>query len=49
MKGGENGVGVEVLGWCEGCYVECEDMLGMSGMLGDVYLYNVGKVRVGED
>ena len=43
MKGGENGVGVEVLGWCEGCYVECEDLWGMRGIEGEVLVYWEGK------
>ena len=34
---------VQVFRWCDGSYLECQDMFRMSGIFRDVYLYNVPK------
>lgn len=35
---GENTLTVKVLQWCDGSYLECQDMIRMSGIFRDVYL-----------
>ena len=46
LKPGENRLAVQVFRWCDGSYLECQDMFRMSGIFRDVYLYNVPKVSV---
>lgn len=46
LKTGENRLAVQVFRWCDGSYLECQDMFRMSGIFRDVYLYNVPKVSV---
>ena len=46
LKKGENKLAVQVFRWCDGSYLECQDMFRMSGIFRDVYLYNVPKVSV---
>ena len=46
LKKGENKLAVQVFRWCDGSYLECQDMFRMSGIFRDVYLYNVPKVAV---
>ena len=46
LKRGENKLAVQVFRWCDGSYLECQDMFRMSGIFRDVYLYNVPKVSV---
>ena len=46
IKKGENKLAVQVFRWCDGSYLECQDMFRMSGIFRDVYLYNVPKVSV---
>lgn len=41
LKRGENKLAVQVFRWCDGSYLECQDMFRMSGIFRDVYLYNV--------
>ena len=41
LKTGENRLAVQVFRWCDGSYLECQDMFRMSGIFRDVYLYNV--------
>ena len=36
-----NRLAVQVMRWCDGSYLECQDMFRMSGIFRDVYLYNV--------
>ena len=37
---------MQVFRWCDGSYLECQDMFRMSGIFRDVYLYNVPQVSV---
>ena len=46
LKPGESRLAVQVFRWCDGSYLECQDMFRMSGIFRDVYLYNVPKVSV---
>lgn len=46
LKAGENKLAVQVFRWCDGSYIECQDMFRMSGIFRDVYLYNTPKVAV---
>ena len=46
LKKGENKLAVQVFRWCDGSYLECQDMFRMSGIFRDVYLYNVPKTSV---
>ncbi len=39
IRDGINTLGVEVYRWCDGTYLECQDMWRMSGINRDVYLY----------
>ncbi len=43
LKKGGNNLVVQVLRWCDGSYLECQDMFRMSGIFRSVYLYNVPK------
>ncbi len=38
---GDNNLVVQVLRWCDGSYLECQDMFRMSGIFRSVYMYNV--------
>lgn len=46
LKAGGNRLAVEVFRWCDGSYLECQDMFRMSGIFRDVYLFNVPKTAV---
>lgn len=46
LKKGDNRLAVQVFRWCDGSYLECQDMFRMSGIFRDVYLYNVPKASV---
>lgn len=46
LRKGENRLAVQVFRWCDGSYLECQDMFRMSGIFRDVYLYNVPKTAV---
>ena len=46
LQKGENKLAVQVFRWCDGSYLECQDMFRMSGIFRDVYLYNVPKTSV---
>lgn len=46
LKKGSNKLAVQVFRWCDGSYLECQDMFRMSGIFRDVYLYNVPKAAV---
>ncbi|HPS72817.1 MAG TPA: glycoside hydrolase family 2 TIM barrel-domain containing protein [Bacteroidales bacterium] len=46
LKEGKNVLGVEVFRWCDGTYLECQDMWRMSGINRDVYLYAATPVRI---
>lgn len=38
LRPGENTIAVEVTRWCDGSYLECQDMFRMSGIYRDVWL-----------
>lgn len=38
---GDNDLIVQVHRWCDGSYLECQDMFRMSGIFRSVYIYNV--------
>lgn len=38
---GENNLVVQVLRWCDGSYLECQDMFRMSGITRSVYLFSL--------
>ena len=46
LQEGENRMVVQVHRWCDGSYLECQDMFRMSGIFRSVYLYNVPLVSV---
>ena len=46
LKKNINRLAVQVMRWCDGSYLECQDMFRMSGIFRDVYIYNVPKVSV---
>lgn len=41
LREGDNQLLVQVHRWCDGSYLECQDMFRMSGIFRSVYLYNV--------
>lgn len=41
-----NRLAVQVFRWCDGSYLECQDMFRMSGIFRDVYLYNTPSVSI---
>ena len=41
LRPGKNDLVVQVHRWCDGSYLECQDMFRMSGIFRSVYLYNV--------
>ena len=41
LRPGENDLVVQVHRWCDGSYLECQDMFRMSGIFRSVYIYNV--------
>ena len=43
---GKNDLKVKVLRWCDGSYLECQDMWRMSGITRDVELYSVPKTYI---
>ena len=44
--GEENTLAVKVLRWCDGSWIEDQDMFDLSGIFRDVYLYAAPQVRV---
>lgn len=46
VREGENNVSVQVIRWCDGSYLEGQDIWHMSGIHRDVYLYAVPKTYV---
>lgn len=46
LRPNANRLAVQVFRWCDGSYLECQDMFRMSGIYRDVCLYNVPKVSV---
>ena len=43
---GRNRMTVKVLRWCDGSYLECQDMWRMSGITRDVLLYSVPQTHI---
>lgn len=48
MKAGKNRIAVMVLKWCDGSYLEDQDMWRMSGIFREVYLLNRAKERISD-
>lgn len=46
LREGRNTLAVQVFRWCDGSYLECQDMFRMSGIFRDVYIYNVPMASV---
>jgi beta-galactosidase len=46
LKPGQNSVALEVYRWCDGTYLECQDMWRISGIERDVYIYAAPKMRI---
>jgi len=46
VRAGDNSVALEVYRWCDGTYLECQDMWRISGITRDVYLYSTPKMRI---
>jgi beta-galactosidase len=46
LTGDSNSVALEVYRWCDGSYLECQDMWRISGIERDVYLYAAPRVRI---
>lgn len=46
LREGKNDLKVKVLRWCDGSYLECQDMWRMSGITRDVELYSVPKTYI---
>jgi beta-galactosidase len=46
VKPGENLIAVQVHKWCDGSYLEDQDMWRMGGIYRDVYLYSTAKVQI---
>ena len=45
---GKNDLKVKVLRWCDGSYLECQDMWRMSGITRDVELYSVPRTYISD-
>lgn len=46
LRAGKNSLAVQVFRWCDGSYIEDQDMFRMSGIFRDVYLLNVPKTYI---
>ncbi|MET9545207.1 glycoside hydrolase family 2 TIM barrel-domain containing protein [Streptomyces sp. NPDC006627] len=46
LRPGDNSLAVEVYRWSDGSWLEDQDMIDLSGIFRDVYLYSVPEVRV---
>lgn len=44
--GGSNTLSVQVLRWCDGSWIEDQDMFDLSGIFRDVYIYAASQTRV---
>ncbi|MBQ3575949.1 MAG: beta-galactosidase, partial [Coprobacter sp.] len=44
--GKENRIDVQVFRWCDGSYLECQDMFRMSGIYRDVYMFATPKTFI---
>lgn len=48
LREGKNDLKVKVLRWCDGSYLECQDMWRMSGITRDVELYSVPRTYIAD-
>ena len=48
LRDGRNHMTVKVLRWCDGSYLECQDMWRMSGITRDVELYSVPQTYISD-
>jgi beta-galactosidase len=48
LKPGANTIAVEVFRWCDGSWLEDQDMIRLSGIFRDVSIYTVPKVHIGD-
>lgn len=48
LRKGENQLAVEVYRWCDGSYLEDQDMWRTSGIHREVYLYSTAQVRIAD-
>lgn len=48
LREGRNRMTVKVLRWCDGSYLECQDMWRMSGITRDVTLYSVPQTYISD-
>ena len=48
LHAGRNRMTVKVLRWCDGSYLECQDMWRMSGITRDVELYSVPQTYISD-
>ena len=46
LQGGVNVICAEVYRWCDGSYLECQDMWRMSGIFREVYLINTPNILI---
>lgn len=46
LKKGNNVLAVEVYRWCDGSYIEDQDMWRLSGIFRDVYLFSTPKIHI---
>ena len=46
LRRGTNRLAVQVMRWCDGSYLECQDMFRMSGIFRDVCLFSVPQTSV---
>ena len=48
VRPGKNRVAVMVMRFCDGSYLECQDMWRMSGITRDVYIYSTPRVHISD-
>jgi len=48
LKPGKNRLAVKVIRWSDGTYMENQDMLRMSGIIRDVYIYQTPKTHIAD-
>ena len=46
LQPGKNNIAAKVIRWCDGSYLECQDMWRMSGITRDVELYSVPQTYI---
>ena len=48
MKKGKNNIAVEVYRWCDGSYIEDQDMWRLSGITRSVFIFSRPKTRIND-